>query len=134
MDESGESHGTKAKSYRFTHLFSEKHDNSEETPTWVTSYKMACFLSFPAWFILPTNSSAAGLLSSLVVLLLIGYCSCYSCKLIVRTALPREKTVVDTIDRLLGRKYRTVFLVLGGVHFLAIGSIFFRESRYTGVT
>lgn len=128
MDESGASHGTKARSFQFTHLFALHKPEGEEPPHWVTSFRMACMLSFPAWFILPTNSSAAGLLSCLAILLVVGYCSCYSCKLIVSNAISREKSVVDTISRLLGRNYRSCFLVLGGLHFITVGSLFLRES------
>lgn len=133
MNDSAASNGTDARSYRFTHLFADKRGDDDELPHWVISFRMACLLSFPAWFILPTNSSVTGLLSTLAILLIVGYCSCYSCKLIVKTALPREESILDTITRLLGKGYRSFFLALGGIHFLAVGSLYFRETTYTNI-
>lgn len=112
---------------RFTSLFHGVADN-HGTPGWIVSFKMACILSFPIFTSLPCAASQAGLVSTMVALLVVGVCSSFACKMIVGHSIVKDRNILDIVARLLGGRYRMIFLLAGGLHYILVGSIFLRES------
>lgn len=133
MDESYEKYSSVAPGTRgrsgsaFTNLFHSGPGN-KKMPGLLTSFKMACILSFPVFTTLPCLASQSGLVTSFLVILALGACSYFACKLILAVATLKDKSILDTVSRLFGPRYKMLFLLAGGLHFILVGSIYLRES------
>lgn len=128
MDDSSTARSNRPKlldqSVHLTHVFSESLEGRQSSLA-SAALKISCILCFPAWFIMPAHSSYSGVLSSVAALLILCASSYISSRLVVKHALRKETSILETVHRLLGSSWRTLYLLLGMFHYLLIGGIFF---------